>query len=289
MEARLSGCGVLALLSGGLDSLVGATWAVRHGARVAALTFDYGQRAAGQELRAAQAQAERLGCTWHTLALPWLGELAASCLTDARQALPVVESAADLQGEQAGRHVRALWVPNRNGLFVAIAAAYAEAWGFQYILLGLNREEGACFPDNTVQFSAAATALLGWSTLTRPEVLAPTAHLSKAEIVQLGLELGAPLELIWSCYEGGAAHCWRCPSCVRLRIALQQAGVWPQKAPHDRSGAAGGEGPDSAPGRRHGRAPGAPFDLPPHKPSDAPTLPPHDPRGARGPGVPRRP
>ena len=107
----------------------------------------------------------------------------------------------------------------------------ADALDYQHIILGLNREEGATFPDNTPAFAEAATRLLALSTLRRPRVESPTSTLTKPEIVQLGLRIGAPLELVWSCYDGGPSHCWRCESCVRLRRALEQAGAWPEHAP----------------------------------------------------------
>jgi len=231
----------IVLLSGGLDSTVTTALVVARAAEVLALTVDYGQRAAARELRAAQAIAAALGCEWRSIGLPWLGELGCSALTDAAQPIPQVGVGGLSDGPEAAARTRGVWVPNRNGLFVAVAAAFADALGFDFIALGLNREEGAAFADNTVQFALAATEFLAWSTLRHPVVVAPTAEMSKAEIVRLGLELGAPLHLVWSCYEGGEEHCWSCESCARLRAALESAGAWPESAPSQ--GGVSGVGP----------------------------------------------
>lgn len=222
----------IVLLSGGLDSTVTAALMVARGAHVLALTADYGQRAAAREMKAAQTIAMALGCEWRGVPLPWLGQLGCSALTDLGQAIPKVAHASLLDDPAAAAiRARDVWVPNRNGLLVAVAGAFADALDFSFIALGLNRDEGSTFADNTPEFAAAATDFLALSTLRHPVVVAPTAQMSKAEIVRLGLELGAPLRLVWSCYEGGEGHCWSCESCVRLKSALQAAAAWPDYAP----------------------------------------------------------
>lgn len=221
----------IVLLSGGLDSVVSAAWATKEFRDVLALTVDYGQRAAAAELRAAEAVAGRLGCRWMSVELPWLGGLGGSALTNRRQPMPRLSEAELANRETTQRSAEAVWVPNRNGVLVAVAGAYADAWRYSHILLGLNREEGATFPDNTPAFAEAATQLLGYSTRVHPIVLSPTAELTKREIVELGMQLGAPLELVWSCYESGDRHCWQCESCRRLKRALEEAGAWPDKGP----------------------------------------------------------
>ncbi|MCX7597897.1 MAG: 7-cyano-7-deazaguanine synthase QueC [Armatimonadetes bacterium] len=227
-----SGSRCIVLLSGGLDSTVTAALVAARSAAVLALTVDYGQLAAGREIEAARSIAAALGCQWRCVALPWLGELGGSALTDATRSIPQVPDTGSLAEPGAAvARARAVWVPNRNGLFVAIAGAFADALDFDFIALGLNRDEGATFPDNTVEFALAAAEFLAWSTLRRPVLLAPTAQMSKAEIVRIGLELGAPLRLVWSCYGGGGEHCWSCESCARLRCALEDAGAWPKYAP----------------------------------------------------------
>ncbi|NLO74746.1 MAG: 7-cyano-7-deazaguanine synthase QueC [candidate division WS1 bacterium] len=216
----------VALLSGGLDSFVAAALAREEHELVLSLTCDYGQRAAARELGAAAAQAEWLGCPHQTLQLPWLGVLGGSALTDPARELPEL-AAEDLDSEETSEaSARAVWVPNRNGVLVNVAAAYAESQGAEAVLCGFNAEEAAAFPDNSPEFMQAAETFWRHSTLTGLRLLSPTARMDKAEIVRQAQTLGVPLELVWSCYRGASGHCWTCESCHRLRRALEQAGAW---------------------------------------------------------------
>lgn len=215
----------IALLSGGLDSVV-ATWAAAREYEIAlALTFNYGQRAAGAEARAAAAVAAKLGCPHRVLALPWLGELGGSALTDAALALPEPDPASLDDPSASLESARAVWVPNRNGVFVNVAAAYAEALDCDAVVCGFNVEEAATFADNSVAFMDLADAFWALSTLRHPRLISPTAPLDKVQIVALALEIGAPLEHVWSCYLDAPVMCGACESCRRLRRALAANGL----------------------------------------------------------------
>ncbi len=205
--------GAVILLSGGLDSVVSAYAAREQQPPELALTFDYGQRAAPREIEAALCVAADLGVPHRLVKLPWLGRLAPEAITD-----PTADLAA---ATDAG-----VWVPGRNAVFVSIAAAFAEALDCQAIVCGFNAEEAAVFPDNSPEFVSRAEALLELATRNAPRVIAPTLGLTKAEIVQLGIELEAPLHLTWSCYGAGPEHCFECPSCRRLKKALEAERAW---------------------------------------------------------------
>jgi len=212
----------ITLLSGGLDSVV-ATWAARREHQIVlALTFDYGQRAAQREYQAAVQIAEQLQCPHKLISLPWLGRLGDSALTNLQQPIPAPSE----DQIDSPAFAQAVWVPNRNGIFLNIAAAHCEALNSSGIVCGFNAEEAATFPDNSPEFMEAAENFFTYSTGRRLHVLAPTAHLTKAQIVQLGRQLAAPLHVIWSCYQGGEHHCWQCESCLRLRRALVASGLW---------------------------------------------------------------
>lgn len=208
------------LLSGGLDSLVAAALTRTEAELILALTSDYGQRAARREIAAAQQQAAWLGCPHRVIDLPWLGALGGSALTETDRWLPEPESA-DLEApEAAAQRAQAVWVPNRNGVLVNVAAAFAERLGAEWVVCGFNAEEAATFPDNSRAFMQAADALWRCSTLGGVSLHAPTADLDKAEIVRRGRALGVPLESVWSCYLGEEKQCGRCESCRRLQRAM---------------------------------------------------------------------
>ena len=136
---------------------------------------------------------------------------------------------------------KAVWVPNRNGVFLNVAAAYAEALGAGVVVAGFNREEARTFPDNSPEFVRRATAALALSTRSRVRIVSPTAKLSKSAIVRLGMELDAPLAHLWSCYGGAQRMCGSCESCARLLRALGRSGAakglerfWPRALPRAR-------------------------------------------------------
>jgi len=215
------------LLSGGLDSAVNLKQAVDDTGVAVALTFDYGQRAAAKEAAAASFMSQQLGVPHQLIALPWLAEISGSSLVDRGAEIPHL-SPDELEDSRVttGETARAVWVPNRNGVFVNIAAAFAESMGAEKIVAGFNTEEAATFPDNSAEYVAAANEALAWSTLKKPTLLSYTQKLAKEDIVRLGRNIDAPILSIWSCYEGGADLCWSCESCVRLSRALNAAGLW---------------------------------------------------------------
>jgi 7-cyano-7-deazaguanine synthase len=218
--------GGVALLSGGLDSTVAAAHALCHGGLDLALFVDYGQRSVARESAASSRIAQRFGVEYRAVAIDFLRFPGGSPLLDRNLPLPT-PSAADLDNVEAAlADADSLWVPNRNGLFINIAACLAEAGGAERVIVGFNAEEGLAFPDNSEPFLEAATAALRYSTQTGVRVESPTAGLDKAALVRLGLEVGAPLELIWSCYGDGEEHCWECTSCLRLKRALEANGIY---------------------------------------------------------------
>jgi 7-cyano-7-deazaguanine synthase len=202
----------VAVLSGGLDSTVSLAAALRRMEVPLALTFDYGQRAARREREAARWIARRFRVPHRTLEIPWLGRITRTALVDRSAALP--------RHEMSERSARAVWVPNRNGVFLEIAAAHAESLGATRLITGFNREEAATFPDNSAAYVRALNRALSFSTANGVRVLSFTADLDKRGIVRLGRRLGVPLERVWPCYEGGRRWCGTCESCLRSLRAL---------------------------------------------------------------------
>ncbi|MGE3171768.1 MAG: 7-cyano-7-deazaguanine synthase QueC [Planctomycetota bacterium] len=213
----------IALLSGGLDSVVAsALWLDRGGRLARCVTIDYGQRAATREAAAAERFCAARGVTWQLVPLPWLGELSwrsGSALVATERELPAGTPAAP--GDDAS--AAAVWVPARNCVLLALGAAFAEAFGADTVLAGFNREEAATFPDNSVEFVRAAAAFLGCGTRVGIAVASPTQDLDKAGIVAAARRLGIDRSDVWSCYRGEAAPCGHCESCLRSARAWGDA------------------------------------------------------------------
>lgn len=204
----------LVLISGGLDSLVSLACALEELDFKLALFFNYGQSALAQERRAALRMAKHYGIPYKEVALTWLSSL-----------LPGPMAAAE--GELS--NLADVWIPNRNGVFLNVAAAFAEGYGCRYLVTGFNAEEAVEFPDNRAEFVVRMNSCLSLSTMNKVKVKSYVQDMDKAAIVVRGIELGAPLSLVWSCYRGGELMCGRCSSCRRLRQAL--AGIPPGKRP----------------------------------------------------------
>lgn len=214
----------VAVLSGGLDSTVSLAIARAKGIRVVVgLFFDYGQKAAPRERFASRAVCRFYRIPWKSIRLPWLAEITRTALVGTRSVPRVRET--DLSGARARETARAVWVPNRNGVFLNIAAAHAESMGADLVLTGFDREEAETFPDNSRAYLDAANRALRYSTANGVRVRSFVAGLDKAQIVRRGLRLRAPLDVVWSCYLGGIAPCGRCESCVRSARAWRKNGV----------------------------------------------------------------
>jgi len=201
------------LLSGGLDSVVALAVAARASRPALCLTFDYGQPAARREIEAARRVAAHYSSAHQLVELPWYRQLLPEAFLGAGERVPEPES---FGAESA----RAVWVPGRNLVLMAIAAAWAEKLGAAEVVAGFNAEEAATFPDNSAEFVRAACAALSFSSRGEVRLSAPLADLDKRAIARLGRELGAPLEAVWSCYRGGERPCGRCESCRRRAAAL---------------------------------------------------------------------
>jgi 7-cyano-7-deazaguanine synthase len=115
-----------------------------------------------------------------------------------------------------------VWVPNRNGVLINTAAAFAERLGAERVVVGFNREEAATFPDNSADYLERASRALELSTATQARVFCYTIDWDKSTIVRRLREEIAdfPFDLLWSCYEGGTVRCGVCESCRRLERAL---------------------------------------------------------------------
>ncbi len=204
----------IVLLSGGLDSLVSLGLCIKsHGVSLA-ITFDYGQKSAEYEIKASKNICDYYKITHKVITLDWLKEVTHTTLVNNDK---VPEGDALRDGSQSAKKV---WVPNRNGLFLNIAGAFADGEDYDYIIIGANKEEAQTFPDNTQEFLNRVNSEFEYSTLKHPQIVAPLINSDKNDIVKLALDNNIPLNFVRSCYNGGEKHCGRCESCVRLKNAL---------------------------------------------------------------------
>ena len=180
-----------------------------------ALTFDYGQKSAQKEIEASRKICEYYGIKHEVITLDWLKQITQTSLVS-DDSIPTGQAL-----DNAENSAKSVWVPNRNGLFLNIAGSYADSYGYNYILIGANKEEGQTFPDNTQEFITRVNAEFEFSTRVRPKVIAPLIDCDKTEIVRIALEKKVPLHLLNSCYKNTPKHCGICESCVRLKRALE--------------------------------------------------------------------
>jgi 7-cyano-7-deazaguanine synthase len=211
------------LLSGGLDSAFNLWRAPRDYDVALALTINYGQRAAHSEIRAAQRLCARQNVPHQVISLPWFADFTKTSLVNTAAEIPTGRAVAIDEFETSQETAKAVWVPNRNGIFLNIAAAYAEGAGADVVLAGFNAEEATTFPDNSNAFVEACTQSLRFSTANHVRVQSYCIHLTKTQIVREAMRLGLPLQLLWPCYFDGDEWCGKCESCQRFSRAVRMA------------------------------------------------------------------
>src|SRR5215472_16689132 len=207
----------IVLLSGGMDSCVCAALAARDH-ETAALHVSYGQRTEARELRAFTTIAERLGIknrlTVRNQALKAIG---GSALTDENNAVP--------ESHLVGCDIPVTYVPFRNAHFLSVAVSWAEVLGAEKIYIGAVEQDSSGYPDCRPAYYEAFNQVIRAGTKDgKIQILTPLIAMRKHEIVRLGLELGAPLDLTWSCYSREDRACGVCDSCVLRLRAFEQAG-----------------------------------------------------------------
>ncbi len=211
--------GELVVLSGGLDSTVCMALAAETGSPPLALSFDYGQRHRAELDHAAGVaghyRSEHLVVRLDTSA--WGG----SSLTDLARPVP-------LGG--AGPGIPTTYVPARNSIFLAVALGVAEARDLDAVWIGVNAIDYSGYPDCRPEFVDAFRRVAETGQRRGVEgrpvaIRTPLIERTKAEIVRLGLELGAPLQLTWSCYLDGQDPCGRCDACLLRSRGFAEAGV----------------------------------------------------------------
>lgn len=217
----------LVLCSGGVDSTTLLAGAVeRFGAEnVYALSISYGQKHI-REIEAARAVAAHYGVEQRFLDLGAIfADSACSLLAHSDEAVPT--GAYGEQQEAAEDGIVSTYVPFRNGLFLSSAASMALSLGCSVVLYGAHHDDwaGAAYPDCSPAFVEAMNRAIVEGTGGELRLEAPFVEASKGDIVRMGLELGVPYELTWSCYEGGEIPCGRCATCLDRAAAFAANGA----------------------------------------------------------------
>lgn len=213
----------IAVLSGGLDCTVSAS-AYAKDYEIHAITFNYGQKSFKQELKASKEICKKMNWTHEVIDLPWLAKISTSSLNTSEEIPEVKEDELD-DLEKSKASASSVWVPARNMVFTSIATSYAESIGAEIIIVGWDAEEAATFPDNSKEFLNAFNELIEIGSPDNIKIEAPAIDLDKEEIVELGMKVGAPMELSYSCYAGREKHCGVCESCVRRKRAFKKSKI----------------------------------------------------------------
>lgn len=210
------------LLSGGLDSAANLAFCKTWDDPVLALTIQYGQKAAKREIEAAQKLCEYYQTPHQVIELDWLGKISHSSLNRSEKEIPGLSQNHLDDRSWAEQTAQSVWVPNRNGVFIHIAAAFAESMGAELVIVGFNKEEAATFPDNSEAYIEKVNSALFYSTASHVKVFSYTAQWNKQEIIRELNKLSQefPLDKVWSCYRGGSTPCGHCESCQRFSRAV---------------------------------------------------------------------
>lgn len=214
----------LVIFSGGLDSTTCLYWAIKHFKEVYAITFDYGQRHR-LEIEFAKRIAKKLKVKEHFIFKIDLSQFGGSALTD-----PSIDIPDRKEDEITKEEIPVTYVPFRNGVFLSIAAAYAETRGIQHIVGGWNAVDFSGYPDCRPSFIKAMEKAINEGTKMANEgspftIHAPLINLSKSQIIALGLSYGADYSYSLSCYRGQEIPCLKCDSCKLRAKGWREIGI----------------------------------------------------------------
>lgn len=203
----------IVIMSGGPDSSTVACWAKSNGYEVYGITFRYGQ-IASKETAYAKMIAEKLGMYIKEVDISTLENIFRDVTGLCDRNIPI-----------PSKFEKTIIVPFRNGVFLSIAVAYAVSIGAKYVFYGAHASDSPFYPDCREEFIKAFERAARLGTEEEVTILAPFQDLKKHEIIKLGIRLGVPYELTWSCYLDGEKHCGKCESCNNRKSAFKEAVV----------------------------------------------------------------
>lgn len=200
----------IVLLSGGLDSFVALDISIKKFNSVSTIFFDYGQKAYEEEKKAVENIIKKYSLKNHEIKLPFLKDITSNSLI--------------LEDKNEFNDLKSVWIPNRNGLFLNIAASYCDSFGYDFIVFGANKDESTSFSDNRQGFVEVINECFKYSTLQKPKVFAPCVEMNKTDLVNYIIDNNLDIKLIKSCYQNikttNKKHCGKCMSCKFLYDAI---------------------------------------------------------------------
>ena len=208
------------LLSGGMDSSTLAYLAQSEGYEICALHLNYGQRTERKELACAKKIASLLDAQeFVEVDVGYFSKFGASSLTDKEISVETFDP--------ARAHVPNTYVPFRNANLLSIATSFAEAKGAEAIYIGVQSLDYSGYPDCRPQFIEAFQKVidLGTKDTTKITLKTPFIHMTKTDILRVGMKLGVPYEHTWSCYRNEGKACGTCGSCHFRQEAFAAIGI----------------------------------------------------------------
>lgn len=209
----------IVLVSGGMDSLVTAAIAKKESDEIYYLHLNYGQKTEDREMRSFRKMCKFFNPKdIFVVNISYLKDIGSSSLTDGNM---------EIKDFDGSGEVPTSYVPFRNAHLITIATSWAEVIGVNRIYIGAVEEDSSGYPDCRECFYQAMEKAvdLGTKDETKIKIITPIIHKKKSEIIKLGVKLGAPLELSWSCYKNNDIACGKCDSCVLRINAFKKAGM----------------------------------------------------------------
>lgn len=207
---------VLVILSGGLDSTTALYWALSKYNEVGAISFNYGSKHNQLELERAKLICETLKVKHKIVKMPLNGILESHLMIGGED-IP--------EGKYNEENMTSTVVPFRNGIFLSIAAGFAESRGYEGIILGNHTGDHVVYKDCRPDFIDKMKAAIMAGTNHEISLISPFCFFSKSEIVKIGSSLNVDFSLTYSCYNGGDKHCGKCATCLERKDAFIQAGI----------------------------------------------------------------
>jgi len=203
---------VLVVYSGGLDSTALLYKCISEFDEVEAINFDYNSKHNASERKAAQKICDLEGIKLTEVNMPFINELFKSDLLQSGGDIP--------EGHYAEDNMKSTVVPFRNGIMLSIASGYAESIDADTIAIANHFGDRAVYPDCRQEFVQPMIGAILEGTGGKVRLISPFVGLTKAQIVEVGCSHGAPLELSWSCYNGGDRPCLKCSTCAERTEAF---------------------------------------------------------------------